>query len=118
MNTSTDQKVVKKLPCNLTDTEKLRKATELGHKMAEIGRIQSDKKESASAYKAREEASQGVANEMGRALATGWEIRDVECIVLMDYAEGLVTYCRTDTHEIVEERRMSAKERQMRLSMG
>lgn len=115
--TTTGKHVVKQLRCDLSDEEKLRKAEGIGHKINDLTKIQTAKKESASSYKAQEERVDGEVKDMARALASGYEMRDVECRILMDYTEATVSYERCDTNEIVETRRMTVHERQMRLPL-
>jgi hypothetical protein len=115
--TTTGKHVIKQLRCDLSHEEKLLRGEVIGHKLNELGRIQAAKKEAASSYKAQEEAAQGTVSVMGRALASGYEMRDVECRILMDFKNATVAYERCDTNEIVEERRMTVQERQMRLPL-
>lgn len=45
-------------------------------------------------------------------IRSGYEYRDIECDVEMDYDRGRVVVIRMDTGEIVEDRAMSVDERQ------
>lgn len=45
-------------------------------------------------------------------LRQGWELRQIPCEALYDYATGRVSITRVDTQELVDERAMTIDERQ------
>lgn len=51
-------------------------------------------------------------------MRSGYEYRDVECWIECLYDSGVIQIVRKDTGEVVEERPMTAEERQQKLPLG
>jgi hypothetical protein len=64
---------------------------------------------------AREEAN---CKGLGEKVRNGYEFRNIECEINKDFDLKIVTVYRTDTNEIVEERKMSPDECQPKLPLG
>ena len=106
-----------RLPCKLTDKEKL----EIGNLLVavddEIDTLEDDKKSAADGFKAKIELAEGKRRELVQKLRSGEEVRAVECIERFVYERNAVEEIRTDTNQKLSERAMTADERQGKLPL-
>lgn len=103
------------LRVNLTDRERLDFGRRLALEQQSLAETEDRKVEVAAAIKAEIEAHKSRINALSKTLNNGYDYRDVDCRLLLDFALNLVTVIRDDTCEVVEERPMTADERQREL---
>jgi hypothetical protein len=65
-----------------------------------------------SQYKSVIDREKATANELSETVRNGYEFREVPCDVFFDYDAGMVTTWRRDLVEKVDQREMTAQERQ------
>lgn len=115
----TEGKFIKReLPVQLTEMELRDIGRTTALQVGNLATVQAEKKSSASHFKAQEEE---INNDIGRLAAmtrNGYEIREVECEVSMDYGDREVTVTRTDTGEVVQRRQMTREEVQTHLNFA
>jgi len=112
----TERSIAMPLKCVLTDREKL----ERGERAAEIEmKINVEEEEYREVRKEYREKLKGLKAERYLLLdeIRNGEERPVECTVREDYARDMVMVVRNDTGEVVEERPMTAEDRQQRLAV-
>ncbi len=98
-----------------TEEEKRQIAQDMANGVAEVQRLDDHTKAVVSQLKAETDAVQGRVNLAAEKLRSGFEMRDIECEVVMAYIDDVVRWVRTDNGEIAHERRMRPEERQMKL---
>jgi DNA segregation ATPase FtsK/SpoIIIE-like protein len=98
------KKSVQKLRVALTDAEKM----EAGHQIADLqqrgSELTGDMKSEVKRMKAEIDSVTAQMLSHGERLRTGYELRSVDCELVMDYDRGTVTEIRKDTGEIVNTR--------------
>ena len=67
-------------------------------------------------FKDKIEKHQLDARTASRFIANGYEMRNIDCVKVIDYENDVVTITRKDTGEVVEERKLHESERQMTLT--
>jgi protein-disulfide isomerase len=97
---------------NLTENEKKARGDSLARKLAEIDSITEQRKEVAAKLKSQIDGIKLEIKQLGHTLLTGYEYRDTECVVIMDYKRNVVEVSRLDTGEIIRSRTMTVPERQ------
>lgn len=100
------------LLCKLTDDEVRGLGDTLEEALANVDTLAEEKKSSAAGFKARIELAKERVDEIRGALRSKKELRDVECIETYIYRLGVARMTRLDTGEIVEDRALTASERQ------
>jgi len=98
-----------------TEDEKKELSEKLARGISDLAALEDHKKEMASQIKAEIDETKAAVNRYARHLQAGFEMRDLWCVVIMDYNEGTVSYVREDNGEIVRERRMTPEERQSKM---
>lgn len=106
----TRKDVTLRLQCRLSEEEAKAAGLELATKRLSIGDMRSAAKESATEWRETIAAAELEADELARSIRDGI-IRDVPCVVEIDYKAGIVRTTRTDTGEIGE-RPIREEERQ------
>lgn len=107
------RKTVESLPCPLTAEEQRLKGLDLAQQEKAIYDKEMEKKKAAEAYKEEIELLTRTMTTCAQVLRQGFEYRQIEVDEVYDYATGTVRKRRTDTNEVIEERAMTAEERQM-----
>lgn len=73
---------------------------ELANKHQEMARIEADLKRVKSQFKSQQDAAAALINKLSDNVASGYEVRDVDCAIKWHYPEqGRKTYVRGDTGE-------------------
>jgi hypothetical protein len=103
------------LKYHYTPEEKTEIAERLAQKTQALARVEDDKKSAAAQFKSQAESIQKDINLCAVQYQSGYEMRDIECRVVMDYEAGLVRHYRTDNGDLAQERKLTQSERQMRL---
>ena len=109
----TRKPVVRELKIPLRDDELLAKADQLAHVLADVARLEGDKKSYISQNKASMDTAAGEASSLGKQIAEKAEWRKVECIEERDFVEKKRRVINPITGEIIEERTMTVEELQM-----
>jgi hypothetical protein len=108
-------KVVKNLPCKLTDAELKEFSRKLAVKCEDINAEESRQKDLKSEMKARLDGMESERTQLAICVRRQEEQRDVECDEAFDYELGKVTVTRNDTGEEIRVRAMTTEERQQSL---
>jgi hypothetical protein len=108
---------IRKLYCPLTADEKMLRGGELASTMEERERVEEEFSEVKETFKGRLKGIDNKVLELKQIVLEGRERRDVECYTHPDFENDRVEVVRTDSHEVVETRRMTAEERQQFLPM-
>lgn len=96
----------------LKESEKREYADKLARELSEIENLAEQRKEVAAKIKSEIDSKKLSVKELTNALLTGYEYRDTECVIQMDYKKNEVTVKRLDTSEIIRRRTMLPAERQ------
>lgn len=105
-----------KLPVKLTDEERLAYGKEMADLLAEAEQIDRETKQFKKAQDSKLAGVEAKLSERSIAISNGYEHRNVNCELVMDYEQFEVYLLRLDTYEVVERRKMSNDERQMQLT--
>lgn len=100
------------LKCKLTEKEKVDLGSELAVEVKEIARLESEKKSIASQYKGKIDERMDRLGSLAALVNDGYEIREVDILIIFDYDKGIVSKVRKDTGEEYESRPMTLNERQ------
>jgi hypothetical protein len=103
------------LKCVLTDDEKASKREQVMVLMDRWEQIDAERARAVEGYKSKLGVVKEEMNSIRHMVKMGVENRTVQCEEFRDYALGLVWVKRLDTGEIIEERAMTAEERQPKL---
>ena len=87
----------------------------LADAVAELQRMEDNKKAIMSQLKSEMDAKQSAINLAAERHRSGFEMRDIECEVVYAYIDDVVRWIRTDNGEVAHERKMRPDERQMKL---
>ena len=94
--------------------EKRQIAQELANGVAELQRIEDQKKSVMSQIKSELDSKQAQVNLKAEQFRSGFEMRRIDCERVYQQSEGVVVWYRLDNQEIAEERKMTADEKQMK----
>lgn len=108
-------KVVKNLPCKLTESELKDFGRRLAVKCEDINAEESRQKDHKSEMKARLDGMESERAQLAIVVRRQEEQRDVECDETFDYEAGKVFITRNDTGEEIRNRPMTTEERQQPL---
>jgi len=103
------------LQVQLTQEEQLAAGKKLAEAVRTLTNCQAQAKSAASQFKAKIDEMQAKINGLQILISDGYELRSVPCVNVMDYTDVMVRVTRTDTDEIVEERKLTEDERQSSL---
>lgn len=92
----------------LTEAERAARGNEMSECELAIETLKSERSELSRRVRDREKRR----NELGHVLERGTESREVTCEWVPVFAQNVLRLCRADTGEIVEERAMTAEDRQ------
>lgn len=97
------------------EEEKAKISEEMATKLLSVQDLEEQAKSVAASFKDRIGRAQLEAKQAAKKLKDGYEMRDVECEVVRNYAFGEIRHIRTDTGECVHVKVMTQEERQMHL---
>jgi len=106
------------LRCDLSDAEKAAIAAEMAEAQAELGRVESEKKAVTKEFSGRIGRLERTISLKATSYSQGWEMRDVQCVEIMDRCAGTMTVKRMDTGEKVNSRKLTDKEKVLELPLG
>lgn len=90
-------------------------AMEMANSTIQANDAEEQKKAAMASFKDKIEGHLLSARTASRFISNGYEMRNIDCIKVIDYKEDLVTITRKDTGEEVENRKIKDSERQMTL---
>ena len=111
-------KITRELPVMLSDTQIALKADELARAVNERTRLERDLKDYAAGERKKIKDQKAKAKELAEQIESEQETAEVDCEEEHIFQQNKVVVRRLDTREIVEERPMSAEERQETLPLG
>lgn len=103
------------LKYTFTEEEKKLMGADLAQKFATHTEAEGRLKSVSTQIKSEISTIDGQMASLSEKIRSGYEYQNIECDVTMDYERGRVIVTRLDTGEIVEDRAMSADERQKSL---
>ena len=104
-----------RVKCVLTTDEKAEAAMQLANAYTEKESLAIEKKTAMTEYKQRKEKIEEQIHVTSLKVREGVEMRTVKCELRLNYSTGDAVLVRLDTGVIVEEREMTADEKQMKL---
>lgn len=106
------KKVSEKLPCQLTDEERLNFGDMMATASQDVDAAESTKKSAVKQLNYEIQEAKTERDRLARIVNSRTEYRDVTVSVRYDYESGKVIKTRTDTGEIIEDRWMTDEEKQ------
>lgn len=103
--------MTERLPCKLTEHEKIARAREATELLAQQTRMTDAEKARSATAKAEIKTVSEQLHEAARASREGWEHRDVEVNVIPNNTDLTIETWRCDTGELVRSRPMSDDEK-------
>ena len=100
---------------SFSEDEKKEIAIEMARKITELEQLEKDKGAMAAEFKGKIDLAKAQAGGAATKLNNGYEMRQIKCEVVPDFALKIWKYVRTDTNEIAKERRMTSDDLQMQL---
>lgn len=107
--------VSEELTCDLSHEEWRDRANQLSEAHRKTNQMKEDKKAVMASMNSDLKSAEAEETRLANVVATHKERRDVTVKVKYDYDLGLVTRVRTDTEEVIGERKMNDDERQSSL---
>jgi hypothetical protein len=98
-----------------TEEERRDLATELAQKVSDQQIAEDEKKAIMSDLKSKIDSLAAQSNSLATRLNSGYEMRHIKCEVIKDFKNGRVQHMRTDTGEIVRDRKMTDEDRQLKV---
>jgi hypothetical protein len=105
-----ERPIKKLLRVELTEEEKRELAEGMAEKQAELESLEDEKKAVAKDYASRIESTQGEIRRKSSIYRQGWEVRETDCVEIMDYNRAEVRIVRLDTSEVLNRRKMTQDE--------
>lgn len=99
------------------EAEKRDIAQRMANQKIRANKLKEERKLVMADFKARIDEAEAAVNADALRLQNGFEMRDMPCIVVMDYEHCVVEYYRVDTKECVRRRKMEGHELQYNLPM-
>lgn len=94
---------------------------EIADKMATahnaVNRLEMEKKDAVAQFTSQISSAKKEVSECAQSLSKGYEMRNIECEILNDFAKNKVIVKRLDTGETVDERAMTSAERQLEMAV-
>jgi hypothetical protein len=112
-----ERQETRSLPCTLTDAEVLERSAELAEVVTDYAEIEGEKSAHAKHFKERLDGLRSRERALAREISSRSVERDVECVIRQDPIRGCVETMRLDTGELIEDRPMTAEERQLAMDL-
>lgn len=110
-----DTKTREYLRYTFSDDEIRKMGLEMAQETQKGAGAEAEKKAAMANFKDRIEKHALAAKIAAGHIATGFEMRNIDCVKMINYEKNLVTITRVDTGEEVERREIEESERQMTL---
>ncbi|MDH5297865.1 MAG: hypothetical protein OEV91_02485 [Desulfobulbaceae bacterium] len=98
-----------------SEEEKREIAEKMAQTVTEANDLEEQKKAVAKDFDGRIQTAKNLVHSSDQKLNSGYEMRNIKCLVEKDYEARTATYTRTDNGEIVRKRVLSVGELQMTL---
>ena len=108
-----ETKIVKILKVMFTEKEKVDMAGQIANSIRNLNRVEDELASLSAEYRSEIKKYQMEIRATAQKLNTGWEMRSTPCIEIRNYENGSIKTFRDDSQEMIEERAMTAEERQM-----
>ena len=105
-------KTTKRLPVQLNEDELRERGDALAGSVQQTAALVEEKKAQDAEINGKIKLSKEITRKLSGNIATKTEDREVECDQTKDFERGIVTTFRSDTGEQVDQRAMTAEERQ------
>ena len=112
---TTQEKSLRYLRYQFATDEVAKMSQEMAQAVAERNETQDNKKSVIKQLDSEIAQKEATINRLAILVRQGWEMRNLSCLVQMDYENGIYRAVREDTGEIVEERLLRAEELQFAL---
>ncbi len=109
------QKDRKYLKYEFTKEEITAISEELARSVNEKDAVENELKSIKSQFDSRKKLAEEAISRCAKQISAGYEYRNIDVEIVKDFTLGTVTVWRLDTDEIVETRRMTGADRQMRI---
>ena len=109
----TGEREMRELPIALSEKEILARGELLAKEVQVRERVDTERKEAAAGFRERLDKHDAEIERLAEEVESGAETQDVECALYEDGDRMLMQWVRLDTGEVIEERPMSAEERQL-----
>ena len=113
--TKTETATREYLKYQFTEPELKNLAMDMAQATLQANEAEEQKKAAMAGFKDTIEKHQLTARAASRFIANGYEMRNIDCVKVIDYKNDNVTITRKDTGEEVENRKIHDSERQMTL---
>jgi hypothetical protein len=110
-----ERKVDRSLKCLLTQDEVLKAGDAVAKELNDIDRLENELASVSKSIKSKIQEAQARADRNRILISNKYDYRTVVCTEVKDYTKCRVTITRDDTEELVEDRAMTADERQIKL---
>lgn len=90
-------------------------AQEMAEAVSRLDNLEEELQEVRAGFKEKMAKAQKTIKQAAAKIRSGWELRTIECRLEKEFANNTVRIYRQDTGELVEERAMTAQERQQEL---
>ncbi|MEK6323584.1 MAG: hypothetical protein AABN33_18240 [Acidobacteriota bacterium] len=118
----TETRETRELPVRLLDSELKVKSDQLVQMLQDMQKVRAERelflataKEAKTVFNKREDEIYKRVQELGGEIANRTERRQVECALHYHWDRGLVEIARTDSGEVVDQRSITAEERQQKM---
>ncbi len=106
-----------KLPCDLTDADRLRIGETLTSEIKAREQVEAAKKAAVRDFNVALKAHRAQEHDLNESLFTGKELREVDIEERPDYVAGIVFIHRLDTGDCVQQRAIDPDERQVKMGL-
>ena len=109
------QTLFKEVRYKFTQEEMKTIAQEMAEAVSRLDNLEEELQEVRAGFKEKMAKAQKTVKQCAAKIRSGWELRTIECRLEKEFATNTVRIYRQDTGELVEERAMTAEERQLAL---
>ena len=99
-----------------TTDEAKENAGNMARSIKEVSQIENELASVKSSFKSKLDLASAEIKQLAEHVANGYEFRNIEVDVTLDFSDRRVYVHRTDNQELVEDRKMNADEMQLELS--
>jgi len=110
-----ERKFNRLMKVSFSPAEKIEMSEQIANAIRNLKKAQDDLASVAAQYKSEMKRFEAEITSLAEKVNSGWEMRSVECREIRDYNTGSIYIFRDDTEEVIEERAMTAAERQPEL---
>jgi hypothetical protein len=112
-----ERKFNRLLKVSFSPPEKIEMSEQIANAIRNLKKAQDDLASVAAQFKSEIKKFEGEIASLAEKVNSGWEMRNIPCREVKDFSVGAVLVFRDDTQELIEERAMTAEERQPELPL-